>query len=115
MAKLTEIFTNEETTATEKVASIAEVVAKAREKYGNEGIDIDVPEVATADGLVDLSLLSDSDKVSLAERAVKYIIMIATENVKGAQGVVLDRELERLIATETTLVNILASVDSDYI
>jgi len=117
MAKLTEIFStsSEDMTDTQKVAAIAEIVQTAREQYGNTDAEITAPEIGTCDGVRDLKLLSDKDKVAVAEMEVDAIITKAVEETKSAEGVVLDREIERLIATSQVLTNITAKVDSAYI
>ena len=115
MAKLREIFTNEDITASEKVGAIASIVEKAREKYGNKDMEITMPEVATCEGITDLSLMSDDDRIVIAERVVKAIIREATEITKEEEGIVLDKEIERLVATNPFLVNLSETVDSEYI
>ena len=115
MAKLREIFTNEDMAASEKVGAIASIVEKARENYGNSDMDITIPEVSTCEGITDLSLMSDDDKVAIAERSVSNIIQTAVEFTKEEEGIVLDKEIERLVATNPVLVNLSEAVDSEYI
>ena len=106
---------SEEMDSAAKLVAIGEKVAKARAAYGNEEAEISVPEVNTANGFVSIEYLSDGDKVAVAAAAIEDIRMIAIETTKDAEGVMLDKEIERLLATSSVLCNLTATSGSDYI
>ena len=112
---ISQILDNKESTATNKIEQLAEVVAKARKAYGNGKLDITAPKVPTTDGYVNINLLSDEDKVALASIEIRKIIVDATAAVECTEGIVLDRKIEVALATNPVLVNITTKVDSAYI
>lgn len=113
--KLREITSSEDLTDSEKINAIATIVATARKAYGNTEAEITEPEVGTVDGLASVSLLSNESKVVLADSEITYIITTAVEHSKSTEGVVLDKEVERLIATSALLANLTKTLDSQYI
>ena len=113
--KLSQIFASEELSDGEKVTAIAGVVTKAREAYGNPEAKITVTGIHTTEGIKDLNLLSDESKVAVAASEVQVIIQRAVEVGKATEGAVLDREVERLIATNSILVNITDKIKSEYL
>lgn len=114
---LTQIINADEKTmdASAKLTAISKKIEGARKAYGNTEAVIKTPQVTTCDGLVDIAYLSDSDKVALAGQEIRTIRMKAIEAVKATDGAVLDREIERLLAVNSVLVNLTATSDSDYI
>lgn len=101
--------------ASEKLEAIAGIVAKAREKYGNSEEKIDEPQIGTCEGVVDYAFLSNEDKLSVVERAVKAIRQQAIETTKSTQGTMLEAEIVRLIAVNPVLTNCTAATESDYL
>lgn len=99
----------------EKIEKISAVVAKARAAYGNGEVVIPSPKVNTAEGVVDIKFLTEADKVALAGAEVATIRMRAIEAVEATDGAMLDKEIERLLAVNSTLVNLTAESDSEYI
>ncbi len=119
MAKLTltQIINIDENAmdAAAKLVAISTIVDKARKAYGNTEVEIDTPRVNTCEGAVDLAFLSDADKVALAGQEIRTIRMRAIEATEATDGAVLDREIERLLSVNATLVNLAASSESAYI
>lgn len=114
---LTQIINADEKTmdASAKIEAIAKVIAGARKQYGNSEVEIGSPEVTTTEGVVNIKFLSDADKVALAGREISSIRMKAIEAVKATDGAVLDKEIERLLAVNSTLVNLTVKSESAYI
>lgn len=112
---LTEIIQSEDLKADEKLSKIAKKVAKAREEYGNTDAEITAPTVNTTDGLTSLKFLSAKDKVELAALSIKAIRIEATEIVEQVEGASLSREVERLLATDAVLCNIMTKSENEYI
>jgi len=113
--KLSEILVSEEIKDSEKVAKIAEVVAKARKAYGNDDKVITAPEVNTTEGVQDLAMLSDKSKVAIADSEIRRIKQFANEFTKVNEGVMFDKKVEELIALSAILVNITTTTESEYI
>jgi hypothetical protein len=111
----TEIFSSEELSNKEKVAALADITNKARKSYGNAKETISIPTVNTAEGIRDIKYLNDEDKVAIAEVEFKNILNTAIASVDCQEGTVLDAEIERLVAINPVLVNILCRVESAYI
>lgn len=98
-----------------KLAAIIEVVARARKAYGNADIEIDPAEVNTTEGKTEIIYLTDADKVAAARREINTIRVKAIESTKVTEGVILDREIEKLIAVNPILTNLESTSGSDYI
>lgn len=111
----TQILNNEGLTASEKIAKLSSLTTKAREAYGNQETEIAVPDVPTTEGIVSIKYLSDEDKVSLASCQIRNIANEAIATTECEEGAVLDREIERLVAKNPVLVNLLAKSESSYI
>lgn len=101
--------------ATGKLTQLSSLVSDIRTSYGNADHEIEVPYVNTPDGMVSLKYVDDESKVVLAERAIKRITVDAVEACEGTAGLLFDKEVEWLVATDATLCNLSASTDSKYI
>ncbi|MFA7029621.1 MAG: hypothetical protein WC179_05060 [Candidatus Cloacimonadaceae bacterium] len=111
----TELFQDKELKASEKLSKLTDLVSKVRSAYGNSDVDIDVPYIHTVDGNVKITYLQPEDKVKLAEREIRSITIQAVETMESNQGVILDKEIERLVSTNDVLCNLASSTDSKYI
>ena len=111
----TEILSNEDFTADQKVEKFTTLVAKARKAYGNEDVEIAEPIIQGTEGGISLRYYAAEDKVSLAATELTSISTHAIHLVEGTEGAVLDKEIERLVATNPVLCNIGAKSTSAYI
>ena len=111
--KMSEIFVSE-TPDTEKLSAIAEIVATAKEAYGNADAEITEPEVVSVNGLTALSMISEAGKVELAKAEVERIKINAYEDSQN-EGVVFNRRVEEYLAISPVLSHITATVDSTYL
>lgn len=98
-----------------KLQELANLVKDIRTSYGNTDIEVEVPYVTTADGMVELKYLDAESKVVLAGRQIKAATMEAVEECACNPACVLDREIERLIATNPIMCSLLANTNSKYI
>lgn len=98
-----------------KLSQLSELVTKIRTTYGNKDHDIEVPYVNTVDGMVSLKYIDADSKLTLAERAIKSITIEATEACECTPGLLFDKEVEWLVATNAVLCNLQASTGSSYI
>ena len=99
----------------DKIVKLAKVIASARKAYGNGEVEIASPRVNTCDGTVDIKFLSAADKVALAGQEIRTIRAKAIQTTDVTDGAVLDKEVERLLAVNSTLVNLTAKSESAYI
>ena len=112
--KLNEVLNSEELSNEEKIAKVAETVAKAKEAYGNTGTDITVPDIMSTEGFTALSMISLEGKVELAKAEIARIKMDAYEDSQN-EGVVLNRRIEEYLAISPVLSNITSSIENDYL
>ena len=115
MSKISEIFDNEDTTPTQKLQSIDTLVQEARAAYGNTHMEITAPTVTTTAGCLEIQYLSDADKVQIAKMAFHSITSEAIETAQETEGVILDKEIQSLIATDPILVNLGKQCESEYL
>ena len=112
---ITKILTEEKTPASEKLERVAEIVAGAREKYGNADVEISAPSVNTPHGYMSFLHLEDEGKVALLRDQVALIKAVAVEYSEQNEGVNMNRKIEELIATNGMFVNIAAGTRFEYI
>ena len=101
--------------AHKKLEAIQVVVKKARKTYGNQDEEIPSTECNTASGVQGIEYLTDSDKVAAAKAEINKIRCAAIEATKCTAGVILDREIEKLISVNPILCNLNATSGSEYI
>ena len=111
---ITEVLRSE-ASATDKLSQLGGIVTTIRMAYGNTGADVETPYISTADGMVDLKYLDADSKLALVERTVKAATIEAVEACEANSALVFDREIERLIASDAIMCNLLASTGSKYI
>lgn len=112
---ITKILSNEKSSDEEKIAAIAETIAKAREAYGNVDAEIDDPFVNTAHGQMRFSNLEDDSKLAYVRNEVARIKVMAGEATEQGQGVNPNRVVEQLLATNPILTNVAAGTKFEYL
>lgn len=112
---ITKILNDEKVTTEEKLQRVAEIVASARQKYGNEEAEIQSPVINTPHGAMNFNHLEDDSKVELLKGTVQYIKAQAVEFAEQNEGVNFNKKIEELIATNPMFVNISAGTKFDYI
>ena len=112
---ITQIIEQTEVESSVKLKEIAEVVSKARKKYGNEDFESESPMVATTEGYVRMSGLSSNDRLALAEKAILNIKTAALEAFEQNPAIVVNKEIEKAIATNDVLINLTKVIENDYI
>ena len=117
MANFTEIFAAkaEDMSGAQKVEALQEIVTGIRTTYGNLKVEIEEPLVHTADGQRKISYLSSDDQVAAANVAFNTIKNTCIEAHTTTPGMMLDKEIESLVAVDPTLCNLGASVASAYL
>lgn len=109
------ILNDKNTSAEEKLASVAEIVANAREKYGNSEAEIPTTNVNTTYGSVSFEHLEDDSKVEMIKAEVQKIKAAAIEAERQTAGTNVNKEIEKLIATNSLLNNVVAKDEFDYL
>lgn len=112
---ITKILTEEKTPASDKLKRVAEIVAGAREAYGNVKAEIEAPMVHTTNGDMNFNHLEDEAKVAILRNEVSSIKAQAVEFVENTEGANMNRKIEQLLATHGMFVNISAGTKFEYI
>lgn len=112
---ITQILANEDTSPTEKLRQVSQVVDKIREIYGNTAYEIASVEIPTCDGFKPLAMLGDDTRVGLVKKVIADITNKAHEDCLENEGIVFDRRIEEYIATNPVLTNLEDKLDSKYI
>lgn len=89
-----------------KVNTVASIVKKVQEAYGNLDAVIPMPDVHTASGILPMSALSYKDKVAIARQEITKILHRAIEESRHVDGVNVDKSVQALIATNPKLVHL---------
>ena len=111
---ITEILKSEKS-ATKKLEQLQEVVISARKEYGNAEVEVEVPTVNSADFVLSIKYLDAQSKIQLVERVVRLVTTEVVELCEENEALVFDKEVERQIASNPILCNLLASTNSKYI
>lgn len=112
---ITKILTEEKTPAVDKLERVAEVVAGARENYGNADAVIEAPMVETVHGRMNFNHLEDEAKVTLLRGAVAEVKAQAVEFCEQREGASMNKKIEELLATHGMFVNISSGTKFEYI
>ena len=109
------LLNDKELKASQVLAGVAEIVTKARAAYGNEEAKIPTAAVNTTYGAVDFEHLEDDSKVEIIRAEVMRIKVLAVEAAKDVVGTNVNKEIEKLIATNVFLNNIVSASKFDYL
>ncbi len=112
---ITKILTDKKMTDEEKLERVAEIVAGARETYGNTDTEIESVKVSTVNGLMDFIHLENESKVLMLREEVANIKVHAVEASEQVPGLNINKKIEELIATNGMLANIDSGVTFEYI
>jgi uncharacterized small protein (DUF1192 family) len=105
---ITKVLTDKDTAPADKLERVAEIVAQAREAYGNADAEISAPMINTVH-------LEDEAKVALLRDEVARIKARAVEMATQTPGANMNRKIEELLATNGMFVNIAAGTKFEYI
>ena len=112
--KILNTLNNEETTSAEKLAAVAAFVTTVRTKYGNTDKEITAVKVPTTNGFVPISLLTEDEKITIAESEIREVVAMSTAVSENAEGSLFDRVFEGFVAVNPILVNLDQVSDSAY-
>ena len=103
---ITKVLNDSTLTDTEKLATIEIIVSKARASYGNTELEIAEPVVSVVSGVLELSELSEEDKIALCKSEVQSIKETVRSLENDYDGIVVEKEIERCIALSPFFTNI---------
>lgn len=112
---ITKTLTNKDLPAEEKLKNVAELVAQARESYGNTDIEVEIPAQNTCYGLIPFTHLEDDSKVEVLLNEAMKIKAKAIAFVEATSGAVLNKKVEELLATNPYFCNVAAGVEFGYL
>jgi len=112
--KIIELIADEELSAKEKLKAVKKLVKEVRETYGNTDQEIPSVKIPTVNGNVDVSLLTNDEKLAVAEGELRRCISQATAVADNVEGAVFDRSFEFAVSTNPVLVNIGKQSTSRY-
>jgi hypothetical protein len=112
---ITKILAEKDTDSGEKLTRVAEIVAAARQAYGNSDAAVDSPKVNTPNGSMSFIHLDDDSKVALLKSEVASVKCSAVEYVEQTPGADLNRKIEELLSINGMFVNISAGTKFEYI
>jgi len=101
--------------ASEKLNEVAEIVAGARENYGNKDEEVPVKRVNTAYGSMEFTHLEDEAKVEVLRNEAMNIKVAAVAYVEENPGTVINRKIEELLATNPYFANVAEGTKFDYL
>jgi hypothetical protein len=115
MSSITKILTDKDSSSEEKLSAVADVVSVARKAYGNEDAEVAVPSVQTTNGSMPFIHLEDDSKVEILRHQLASLKARAVEASEQDSAVNINKEIEKLLATNGYFVNIAGGVKFEYI
>ena len=112
---ITKTLNKKDMADSKKLKAVAEVVAGAREAYGNPKAKIPVPKVNTAHGNLAFNHLEDDSKVEILRNEALNIKSKAIAYVEAHPGSVLNKKVQELLATNAYFANVAAGTEFEYL
>jgi len=112
---ITKILTKKDADAEDQIASVKEVVASARNAYGNTDTVIEAPMVGTAHGTMSFVHLEAASQVEILRGAVATIKAEAVEFVELNPGASLNKKVEELLAINPFFASVGNGTKFEYI
>lgn len=102
---ITATLMDKDLTAVAKLESVAKVVTALRKSYGNSEAKVADVKVNTTHGMLPFSNLEPESKVELLLNQAQGIKAKAIAAVEDTPSFMLDKEVERMIATNAMFAN----------
>ena len=112
---ITKILGNKDFSDAEKLVQVSEIVAGAREAYGNSDAEIPELRVQTTHGSLPFSHLQDDSKVVMLLNEALNIKTQAIAASEDTPGVVLNKKVQELLATNSLFANASADTEFEYL
>jgi hypothetical protein len=112
---ITKILGSKDVSADDKLEQVAKIVAGARESYGNSDTVIEAVKVNTPHGNLPFTHLESDSKVEILMNEALNIKAKAIAAVEDNKGVVLNKKVQELIATNVFFANVSAGTEFEYL
>jgi hypothetical protein len=112
---LTKILSEKDADAEDQLSRVTDVVAKARDAYGNGDAEIEAPSVDTTEGRMSFVHLEAAGQVAILRKQVSLIKAQAVEFVDQNPGSSMNKKIEELLAINPYFANVGNSTTFDYI
>lgn len=112
---ISKILACKKTESADKLDKVAEIVKACRVSYGNDGVEIKDVKVNTSHGNLPFSNLEDDSKVELLMNEALNIKATAIAAVEDNTGMVLNKKVEELIATNPLFANVTSETGFDVL
>lgn len=112
---ITKVLSDKDTDATNKLEAVSDIVANARQNYGNSEAEIQDPMVNTAHGSMRFSMLEAESKVELLRAEAARIKAVACEFVEQNPSANVNKKIEELISLNPLFGNIAAGTKFEYL
>ena len=112
---ITSILNDKELSNSQKLNQVAEIVASARNNYGNAEVKIDPRDIHTVHGIVSFEHLEDEAKVQLLRDETYALKAEAIELSREVSGINVNKKIEELISTSDVFTNISSGTKFEYI
>lgn len=112
---ITQILADKNVESEEKLTKVAEIVTKLRSSYGNSETAIKDVKVNTTHGALPFSNLQSDAKVELLMNEALNIKTVAIAAIEDNPGMVLNKKVEELIATNPLFANVTSDTGFDVL
>jgi hypothetical protein len=112
---ITKTLNDKALTDADKLSKVAEVVAGAREAYGNSDVEIPAIKVETPHGRLSFNHLEDDSKVEILRNQALHMKSAAIAYVEAHPGTVLNKKVGELLATNPYFANVDAATEFEYL
>lgn len=109
------ILNDKNVEAADKLTAVAEIVANARETYGNSSADIPAVKIDTAHGRLSFNHLEDDSKVEILRNEAMNMKAKAIAFVEANPGAVLNKKVQELLATNAFFANVATGTEFEYL
>ena len=109
---ITKTLSNKDLSSEDRLSQVAEVIGTLRKSYGNAKSDIPSVKVNTTHGNLPFEHLESDSKVEFLLNEALNIKAKAIAIVEENPGIVLNKKVEELLATNALFAN--ASSDSEF-
>jgi len=112
---ITKVLNDPKISDSDKLTLVAEIVAGAKEAYGNSDVVITVEKVTTTHGSLPFSHLEDDSKVEILRNEALNMKANAIAFVEDNEGTVLNKKVQELLATNPFFANVSSGTEFEYL
>ena len=112
---ITKILNDKDLSDADKLEQVAEIVAQAREAYGNVDAEIPAPKVNTTHGVLAFTHIEDESRVEILRNQAMGMKAAAVAFVEDNPGTVLNRKVQELLAINPFFANVASGTEFEYL